>query len=145
MVLHSWITLINADYADIMTLLYETETYNIIGASMAVHKALGSGFLESVYQEALEKEFIARNIPYKRQQKLKVYYNSEPLDKYFKADFICYEKIIVEIKAATFIHNDNHRQTTNYLNAVSMPVGILINFGEPSLKWKRFINSKALK
>ncbi len=61
-----------------------------------------------------------------------------------KADFLCYDSIIVEIKAATFIHNDNKRQTINYLNAVNKPVGLLINFGEASLKWKRFINSKAL-
>ena len=110
---------------------------------MAVHKELGGGFLESVYEEALEKEFIKRNIPYKRQQKLKVYYNSELLDKYFKVDFLCYDNIVLEIKAANFIHKDNHRQTTNYLNAISKPVGLLVNFGESS-QWKRFINSKAL-
>lgn len=127
-----------------MALLLEKETYNIIGACMAVHKELGNGFLESVYEEALEKEFIKRNIPYKRQHKLNVLYNNEPLKKYFKADFLCYDNIILEIKAATFIHNDNKKQTINYLNAVSKPVGLLVNFGESSLKWKRFINSKAI-
>ncbi len=127
-----------------MALILEHETYEIIGAAMAVHKALGNGFLESVYEEALEREFIKQQIPYLRQHKLNVLYNNEPLDKYFKADFLCYDSIIVEIKAATFIHSDNMRQTINYLNAVSKPVGLLVNFGEASLKWKRFINSKAL-
>lgn len=127
-----------------MALLLEKETYKIIGASIAVHKALGNGFLESVYEEALEKEFIKQQIPYKRQFKLNVFFDGEPLKKYFKADFLCYDNIIVEIKAASFIHNDNKRQTINYLNAVKKPVGLLVNFGESSLKWKRFINSKAL-
>jgi GxxExxY protein len=126
------------------TLIFEQESYNIIGACMAVHKALGSGFLESVYEEALEKEFIKRNIPYKRQPKLVVFFDGEPLKKYFKADFLCYDNIIVEIKSAAFIHFDNQKQTINYLNAVKKPVGLLVNFGEASLKWKRFINSKAL-
>lgn len=127
-----------------MALLYEQQTYEILGASMKVHKALGSGFLEAIYEEALEKEFIKRNIPYKRQHKLNVYFDGEPLKKYFKADFLCYDDIIVEIKAATFIHNDNKKQTINYLNAVNKPVGLLINFGEARLTWKRFINSKAI-
>jgi GxxExxY protein len=127
-----------------MALLFEQETYKIIGACIAVHKELGNGFLESVYEEALEREFIKRNIPYKRQCKLNVLYDDKPLDKYFKADFLCFDNIVLEIKAANFIHKDNHKQTINYLNAISKPVGLLVNFGEPSLKWKRFINSKAL-
>jgi GxxExxY protein len=130
--------------ADNMALLFEQETYYIIGACIAVHKELGNGFLESVYEEALEKEFIKRNITYKRQCKMNVLYDGKPLDKYFKADFLCYNNIVLEIKAANFIHKDNHKQTINYLNAISKPVGLLVNFGEPSLKWKRFINSKAL-
>lgn len=125
-------------------LVLENETYQIIGACLAVHKALGCGFLESVYQEALGKEFDHRNISYQRQQKLKVHFNGQPLDKYFIADFVCFNQIILEIKAATFIHPDNKKQVINYINAVNMPVGLLINFGEASLTWKRFINSKAL-
>jgi GxxExxY protein len=127
-----------------MALLYEKETYKIIGACMAVHKNLGSGFLESVYEEALEKEFIKRNVPYKRQKKVHVYYEDEPLNKYFRVDFLCFNEIILEIKAAQFLHSDTNKQTINYIHATNKPVGLLINFGEKSLNWKRFINSKAL-
>lgn len=112
---------------------------------MAVHKNLGSGFLESVYEEALEKEFIKRNIPYIRQKKIHVYYEDEPLNKYFKVDFLCFNDIILEIKAAQFLHSDTKKQTINYIHATNKPVGLLINFGESSLNWKRFINSKAVE
>ncbi|MGF7141289.1 GxxExxY protein [Roseimarinus sediminis] len=128
-----------------MDLLFEKETYSIIGACMSVHKELGNGFLESVYEEALEREFTKRNIPYKRQCRLNVLYDGKPLDKYFKADFLCFDQIILEIKAANFLHPDNQKQVINYINAAEKAVGLLINFGEPSLKWKRFINSKALE
>ncbi len=73
---------------------------------MKVHKSLGPGFLESVYQEALEKEFTKQKLPFSRQKRLKIKYEGEFLDKYFMADFICYEKIILEIKASSFITND---------------------------------------
>ncbi len=108
---------------------------------MTVHKELGSGFLESVYQEALEKQFIKENIPYQRQQKLHIIFNNEKLKKYFMADFVCYDSIILEIKSASFLHPDNSKQVINYLKATDFKVGLLINFGQPSLKWKRFINT----
>jgi len=82
-----------------MSLVYENETYSIIGAAMEVHQELGHGFLEAVYQEVLEKEFRIREIPYKREVPLTIYYKNEPLEKLYIADFICYEKIIVELKA----------------------------------------------
>ncbi len=125
-----------------MALLHEEHTYKIIGACINVHKALGNGFLESVYQEALEKEFIKQNIPYSKQYKLEVMFDGKPLEKYFKVDFFCYESIILEIKATCFLHNDFKKQTINYLNASGMEVGLLVNFGESSLKWKRVINTK---
>ena len=108
---------------------------------MNVHKNLGNGFLESIYQEVLAKEFKKKNIPFKAQQKINVYYEEEKLDKYFIADFVCYEKIIVEIKAVTYIHNNFKNQVINYLKATDKKVGYLINFGEKSLTWKRFINT----
>ncbi|WP_340112533.1 GxxExxY protein [Maribellus mangrovi] len=124
------------------SLLYEKETYNIIGACMMnVHRKLGNGFLESVYQEALEREFIKQAIPFVKQHKLNVYLDGEPLKKYFKVDFLCYEAIILEIKAVGFLATDFSKQTINYLNASGLKVGLLINFGETSLKWKRFINT----
>lgn len=122
-------------------LLYEQQTYKIIGACMTVHKKLGNGFLESVYEEALEKEFIKQLIPYHRQYKLKVLYDGKPMVKYFKVDFLCYESIILEIKAVSYIVDDMKKQAINYLNASNLHVALLVNFGEISLKWKHFINS----
>ncbi|RBP27069.1 GxxExxY protein [Oceanihabitans sediminis] len=122
-------------------LLHKEETYRIIGLCMKVHKALGKGFLESVYEEALEKEFLKENIPYEKQKRLRIYYNGERMDKYFVADFMCYDKIIIELKAADYMHKNMEAQVINYLKATKKEVGLLINFGEASLKWKRFINT----
>ena len=122
-------------------LIYEQETFKIIGAAMTVHRSLGSGFLESIYQEALEREFINQKIPYETQKKLMVFYKDKPLKKYFIADFICYNDIIIEIKSASFIHKMNEAQTINYLKSINAPVGLLINFGQSSLNWKRFVNT----
>ena len=124
-----------------MTLLFENETHRIIGACMQVHKQLGCGFLESVYQEALEKEFLKLNIPNSRHKLLHILFDGKPLDKSFVADFVCYDTIILEIKAATFLHPSNSDQVINYLKATGFAVGLLVNFGESSLKWKRFIHT----
>ncbi|MCL2042795.1 MAG: GxxExxY protein [Treponema sp.] len=122
-----------------MDYLYEEETYSIIGAAMTVHQELGYGFLEAVYQEALEKEFQLKNIPYKREIPLKVYYKNEPLDKCYIADFICYDKIIVEIKALSQIIPEHQGQVVNYLSATKLKLGLIINFGNKSLEYKRVI------
>jgi GxxExxY protein len=122
-------------------LLYKSETYKIIGACMKVHQTLGNGFLESVYQEALEKELQREGIPFQRQKRLNIFYGNEKLDKYFIADFVCYDKIILEIKAVTYLGNNLKQQVVNYLKSTNMEVGLLINFGEKSLTWKRFINT----
>jgi len=124
------------------TLLFEENTYKIIGACMSVHKGLGAGFLESVYHEALEKEFKIQKVKFDSKKKLQVYYNEAPLQKYFIADFICFDNIVVEIKAASFLHKDTEAQTINYLKSTNYPLGLLINFGQSSLTWKRFINTK---
>ncbi len=123
-------------------LLFEDETYKVIGACISVHKGLGVGFLESVYHEALEKEFEIQKVNFDSKKKLQVYYNDAPLKKYFVADFICFDKIVVEIKAASFLHKDTEAQTINYLKSTGYQIGLLINFGQPSLTWKRFINTK---
>ncbi len=123
-------------------LLFEEETYKVIGACMTVHKGLGVGFLESVYHEALEKEFKIQKVKFDSKKKLQVYYNEAPLQKYFIADFICFENIVVEIKATSFLHKDTEAQTINYLKSTNYPLGLLINFGQSSLTWKRFINTK---
>ena len=128
-----------------MALIFENETYNIIGACIKVHQSLGSGFLESVYQEALQIEFEKQKIPYIKQKRLSIMFDGKPLDKFFVADFVCYDSIILEIKAASFIHPDNSKQVINYLKATNFEVGLLINFGQSSLKWKRFINTLSVK
>lgn len=125
-----------------MALVYEDETYKIIGACMNVHKALGPGFLESVYQEALEKELIRLNIPYIRHKKLQIVFNGVFLNKFFIADLVCFEVIIVELKASPFLTKIDSNQTINYLKSTDLQVGLLVNFGESSLKWKRFISSR---
>lgn len=126
-----------------MSLLFESETYKITGAAINVHKALGKGFLESVYQEAMERELTKLNVPFIRQKKLEVSFNGELLNKFFVADFVCYNNIILEIKSASFLHPDNTDQVINYLKATGLSISLLINFGESSLKWKRFINTPA--
>ncbi|MCP9198697.1 GxxExxY protein [Gramella sp. GC03-9] len=122
-------------------LLFEEETYKIIGAYMMVHKNLGSGFLESVYQEVLTKEFRKQEIPFQEQKKLELYYEGQKLNKYFKTDFLCYDSIIIELKSVSFLNKNMENQIINYLKATNKEVGLLVNFGEKSLKWKRFINT----
>lgn len=123
-------------------LIYEEETFKIIGACMAVHNEMGCGFLESAYQEALEIELTTLQIPFESQMNIPVFFKGNKLKKYYKADFVCYENIIVELKSALFIHQMGKAQVINYLKATKYPVGLLINFGENSLQWKRFINTK---
>jgi GxxExxY protein len=127
---------------DFENILYKEESFRIIGACMKVHTALGAGFLESVYHEALEQEFKNQEIESDSKRKLQVYYNNVPLKKYFIADFICFNKIIIEIKAASFLHKDTEAQTINYLKSTNYKLGLLVNFGQSSLTWKRFINTK---
>ena len=127
---------------DFENILYKEESFRIIGACMKVHTALGAGFLESVYHEALEKEFKNQEIEFDSKRKLQVYYNNVPLKKYFIADFICFNKIIIEIKAALFLHKDTEAQTINYLKSTNYKLGLLVNFGQSSLTWKRFISTK---
>ena len=122
-------------------LIFKNESYNVIGACMAVHRELGCGFLEAVYQEALEYEFKLRNIPYVREKQLDVLYKGHFLDKKYQVDFICYESIIIELKALQALTSIHDAQLINYLKATKMPLGILINFGQKSLESKRLINN----
>ncbi len=101
---------------------------------------MGSGFLEAVYCEIMEKEFIKNKIPYQREVKLDLFFNGEKLDKKYKADFVCYDEIILEIKSTSFLVENFTKQTVNYLKATNKKLGLLINFGEKSLKYKRIIN-----
>lgn len=121
-------------------ILFKEESYKIIGACMEVNKKLGSGFLESVYSEALELEFKKVNIPYEREKKLPVFYDDLPLKKYFIADFVCYKSIIIELKATKFIIEADHRQMVNNVKATKFKLGLLINFGTVLLTYKRIVN-----
>lgn len=121
-------------------ILFKHESYLIIGASMEVHKKLGSGFLESVYSEALEMELKKANIPYEREKKLQVFYEDQILNKYFRADFVCYNSIIIELKATKFLIEADRQQTLNNVKATKFKLGLLINFGTPSLTYKRIVN-----
>ena len=123
-------------------ILFKEESFKIIGACMKVHRSLGAGFLEAVYEEALEKEFQTQKIPFKRQVKLDLYYENQKLKKQYRADFICYDTIVLEIKAVSQIPATFYAQLKNYLKCTNMELGILINFGMPSLNYKRIINLK---
>ena len=124
-------------------LIYKEEAYAIIGAAIEVHKALGCGFLEPVYQEALEIELAARGIPYKAQAELQIRYKDQILAKTYTADFICFDQIIVEIKAIPALASREEAQVINYLNASSLQLGLLVNFGSESLEWKRLVHTTA--
>ncbi len=121
-------------------LLYKDEVYAIIGACIEVHRELGTGFAEAVYQEALEIEMNERNIPFDSQKELTILYKNIPLRKFYKPDFICYDKIVVEIKALEMITSREESQLLNYLKTTGYRVGVLVNFGSVGiLEWKRFI------
>lgn len=122
-----------------MDLLYKEEVYEIIGACIEVHKELGNGFLEAVYQEALEIELKSKSIDFEREKELTIFYKNIELKKKYYADFFCYNKIIVELKAVSALLPEHEAQLLNYMKATKTKVGLLINFGEQSLKHKRFI------
>lgn len=121
-------------------ILFKDESYAIIGACIKVHSELGAGFLEAVYQEALENEFTKRNIPFRRQPKLDIFFDGEKLKKYYIADFLCYNSIILELKATPLLPVTCIKQLQNSLKASRHRLGILINFGMTSLTYKRIIN-----
>lgn len=126
-----------------MELLYKDEVYAIVGAAMEVYNNLGPGFLEAVYQEAMELETATRKIPTLLEQKLTIQYKGLPLKKFYEADLICYGKIIVEIKALDKLTSREEAQIINYLKATGLKVGVLINFGaQNNLEWKRLIFSQ---
>lgn len=123
-----------------MEILYKNEAYAIQGACFEVYKTLGNGFLEAVYQEALAREFELSSVPFKEQSGLKLQYKGVTLKQTYKPDFICFGKIIVEIKAVSTIAPEHEAQLLNYLKITNMRLGLLVNFGHyPKIEIKRFV------
>ena len=121
-------------------LILKKEVYAVVGAAIDVHRELGPGFLESIYQEAMEIELSSRNIPFVAQQPIAVQYKGVTLKKQFFADLVCFEQIIVEIKALARLSGTEQAQLLNYLKGTGFPIGILINFGSHGkLEWKRLV------
>jgi GxxExxY protein len=121
----------------------DQQTYQIIGAAIEVHKELGRGFLEAVYQEALEVEFRDREIPFQPQTELPVFYEGRQLKTHYRSDFLCYNDIIVELKALTRLGDGESAQVLNYLKAARRERALLINFGSRSLQPERFVWSNS--
>jgi len=117
----------------------DPRTHKIIGAAMQVHNEMGPGHLEAVYQECLEIEFELQNIPFQSKPRLSLYYKTRKLKGYYVPDFIVLGDIVVEIKAQKMLTNDDEAQIINSLKSSHHEIGLLINFGEPSLKFRRFI------
>lgn len=122
-----------------MSLVFEEETYKIIGCCFEVHSSLGRGFKENVYKDALVVEFNKKQIPFEKEKSYKIIYKGIQLQHYYVADFVLYDKIILEIKAMEFISETHVKQTINYLAVSNLKVALLVNFGCDSLKYRRVI------
>ena len=117
----------------------QQESYDIIGICMEVHRILGKGLLEIVYKDAIEYEFKSQNIPYEREKKYEVTYKETILPHYFFADFVVFDKIILEVKSQKDVVDEHYKWVINYLGISKCPLGLIINFGRNSLETKRII------
>ena len=120
-------------------IFFKEESFKIGGAIFAVHQALGCGFLERVYQDALEIEFKDRRIPYEREKEIQIMYKGKPLGEPYRADFVCYGKIIVELKAVDELCGIHRSQVVNNLKATGFKLGLLVNFGEEWANIERIV------
>ncbi len=121
-------------------LIHADECYRIMGACFEVYKDKGSGFLEAVFQECLELEFALQGIPAAAQVPLDLAYKGRPLQQRYVADFVCFGKIVLELKAVDRLADEHRAQVLNYLNATGFKLGLLVNFGHyPKLEWERIV------
>ena len=121
-------------------LIYKDESYRIIGACFEVYKEKGCGFLEAVYQECLEMELGMQGIPFRAQMPIALAYKGQPLKQRYVADVICYDKILMELKAVSALADEHRAQVINYLHATGHRLGLLVNFGHhPKLEWERIV------
>jgi GxxExxY protein len=121
-------------------LRFKEESYRIMGACFEVYKETGCGFVEPVYQECLEIELAMQNIPFRAQEQLKLSYKQKPLRQFYVPDFICYGKIILEIKAVSKLCNEFRAQVHKDLKATGYQLGLLVNFGHyPQVEWERIV------
>ncbi|MCH7988223.1 MAG: GxxExxY protein [Planctomycetes bacterium] len=121
-------------------IVYKEESYAIIGACFEVYNEQGCGFLEAVYQESLEIEFNLRGIPFMSQPKLNLRYKERQLTQFYQPDFVCFDKIILEIKAVSTLKDEHRAQVHNYLKSTGLKLGLLVNFGRhPKLDYERIV------
>lgn len=124
-------------------ILFKEESYKIIGACFEVYNQKGYGFTEPIYQECLEIEFMMQGVPFVAQPIVELEYKGRPLTQCFKPDFVCYDKIIVEIKSVATLVDAHKAQTLNYLNATKFGLALLVNFGQfPNLAYERLANNR---
>ncbi len=117
----------------------DPQTYAIIGAAMEVHRRLGHGFLEAVYQEALQVEFLEQGVPFQREVEVPIVYRERQLGCSYRADFVCFGEVIVELKALKSLTDIEQAQVINYLKATGLQRALLLNFGAASLEHKRVV------
>ena len=122
-------------------LIYKEEAYKIVGACFEVHKELGSGFLEKVYHEALAIILAENHIPYEHEKELAIHFKGKLLNQKYYADFVCYDKIIIEIKTVSELNDIHRAQVLNYLKATGYKLGLLINFSKTSLQYERLVRT----
>jgi GxxExxY protein len=122
-------------------ILFKDESYKIIGACFEVYNGMGNGFLEAVYQECLRKEFRIQRIPFIEKPKLEIFYKNDKLEQYYEPDFLCYNEIILEIKAVKTLNDEHKAQVINYLKATGKRLGLLVNFGHfAKMEQERLLN-----
>ncbi|MEO6875468.1 MAG: GxxExxY protein [Opitutaceae bacterium] len=125
-------------------LLFRDECYRLIGACLAVHTDKGNGFVEPVYQDALEIELELSGIPFDAQRNYQISYRDRPLKHSYTPDLLCYDEIIVELKAAKCLTDEHRAQVLNYLKVTGLHLGLLVNFGSyPRLEWERLARSQS--